>query len=224
MKNSTTSTTIRYINDNQAQVTKAFAKKAMIFGTEEFKLWREYLAYYPEAKMVPKTIKKKANKKVITKHMTYENMRLYINLQDDSKTVIAEFEKQVKLSKIKENPYRSVLAWFMKKYENINDYKEFFESIQTNEDDEDEFEDEEQALRRISHPLRTLIKEWNMIMKKITVKKAASKVSGYKIDFTTNTLIMNYKFFTASQQYGTPENKLVKSITTDFRNLSISVE
>lgn len=143
MKNSTTSTTIRYINDNQAQVTKAFAKKAMIFGTEEFKLWREYLAYYPEAKMVPKTIKKKANKKVITKHMTYENMRLYINLQDDSKTVIAEFEKQVKLSKIKENPYRSVLAWFMKKYENINDYKEFFESIQTNEDDEDEFEDEE---------------------------------------------------------------------------------
>ena len=120
MKNSTTSTTIRYINDNQAQVTKAFAKKAMIFGTEEFKLWREYLAYYPEAKMVPKTIKKKANKKVITKHMTYENMRLYINLQDDSKTVIAEFEKQVKLSKIKENPYRSVLAWFMKKYENID--------------------------------------------------------------------------------------------------------
>ena len=75
--------------------------------------------------------------------MTYENMRLNINLQDDSKTVIAEFEKQVKLSKIKENPYRSVLAWFMKKYENINDYKEFFESIQTNEDDEDEFEDEE---------------------------------------------------------------------------------
>ena len=57
MKNSTTSTTIRYINDNQAQVTKAFAKKAQIFGTEEFKLWREYLAYYPEAKMVPKTIK-----------------------------------------------------------------------------------------------------------------------------------------------------------------------
>lgn len=61
-------------------------------------------------------------------------------------------------------------------------------------------------------------------MKKITVKKAASKVSGYKIDFTTNTLIMNYKFFAASQQYGTPENKLVKSITTDFPNLSISVE
>ena len=134
---------IEFIDETTARVTKAFEKNAKIFGTPEYKLWREYLAYYPEAKMVTKTIKKKADKKVITKHMTYENMRLYINLQDDSKTVIAEFEKQVKLSKIKENPYRSVLAWFMKKYENINDYKEFFESIQTNEDDEDEFEDEE---------------------------------------------------------------------------------
>lgn len=61
-------------------------------------------------------------------------------------------------------------------------------------------------------------------MKKITVKKAASKVSGYKIDFTTNTLIVNYKFYAASQQYGTPENKLVKNIQEDFPNLTIAVE
>ena len=32
---------------------------------------------------------------------------------------------------------------------------------------------------------------------------------GCKIDFTTNTLVMNYKFHSASQEYGTPENKLV---------------
>ena len=138
MKNTTTSNTIRYINDKEAQVTKAFAKKAQIFGTEEFKLWREYLAYYPEAKMVNKTIKKKTNKKVVTKNMTYENMRLFISVQDDCETVIKEFEKQIKLSKIKENPYRAVLAWFMKKYENVNDYKEFFESIKSNDADEDE--------------------------------------------------------------------------------------
>ena len=143
MKKGSASNSIRYVDNKHAQVTKAFAKKAMIFGTEEFKLWREYLVYCPGAQMVTKTIKKKTNKKVVTKHMTYENMKLFISLQDDSTTVMAEFEKQVKLSKIKENPYRAVLAWFMKKYENVNDYKEFFESIQTNEDDEDEFEDEE---------------------------------------------------------------------------------
>ena len=56
---------------------------------------------------------------------------------------MAEFEKQVKLSKIKENPYRAVLAWFMKKYENVNDYKKFFEELNDKEtnngfDSEDE--------------------------------------------------------------------------------------
>ena len=30
------------------------------------------------------------------------------------------------------------------------------------------------------------------------------KISGYRINFTTDTLIMNYKFYAASQQYGSP--------------------
>lgn len=45
---------------------------------------------------------------------------------------------------------------------------------------------------------------------------ATKKISGYRIDFTTDTLIMNYKFYAASQQYGSPEYNLVKSITKDF--------
>ena len=151
-KVSTSKNVIRTIDDTHAQVTKSFAKKAQIFGSEEFYLWREYKEFFPEAIMVPKTINKKANKRVATKNMTYDNMRLFISLQDDGKIVIKEFEREVKISKIKENPYRSVLAWFMKKYENITAYKEFFESIQTNEDDEDEFEDEEQAPHHVSSP------------------------------------------------------------------------
>ena len=129
MKKGSASNTIRYIDDKHAQVTKSFAKNAQIFGTEEFKLWREYLAYYPKAQMVTKTIKKKTDKKEVTKHMTYDNMRLFISMQADGKTVRAEFEKQVKLSKIKENPYRAVLAWFLAKYENVNDYKVFYEEL-----------------------------------------------------------------------------------------------
>ena len=35
-------TSIRFIDDTHAQVTKTFQKKAVIFGTAEFKLWREY--------------------------------------------------------------------------------------------------------------------------------------------------------------------------------------
>ena len=70
--------TIRYIDENTALVTKAFAKNAAIFGTEEFKQWREYLTYFPNAKMATKTIKKNPNKQTSTKNMTYENMATYI--------------------------------------------------------------------------------------------------------------------------------------------------
>ena len=47
---------------------------------------------------------------------------------------------------------------------------------------------------------------------------------GYKIDFTTNTLTMNYKFNAASQEYGTEENKLVKEILNDFPSLTVVVK
>ena len=122
---------IRYISDNEAQVTKAFAKNASIFGTEEFKLWREYLTYYPMAKMVTKKIKTNPDKVNITKNMTYENMAAFIREQDDAEAVMAEFKKQINLSKVKANPYRAVLAWFKQKYTNVNDYMDFFEELAT---------------------------------------------------------------------------------------------
>ena len=48
----TNKNTIRYIDEKTAQVTKAFQKNSSIFGTEEFKLWREYKAMFPEAVMI----------------------------------------------------------------------------------------------------------------------------------------------------------------------------
>ena len=50
------------------------------------------------------------------------------------------------------------------------------------------------------------------------------KIKGYSIDFTTNTLVMNYKFATAAKEYGTPEYKLVRSIQKDFPLLTVSVQ
>ena len=120
-------TWVRYIDDNTALVTKAFQKNASIFGTDEFKLWREDKAMFPDAKMTTKTIKKNPNKLNITKNMTYENMAAFIREQDDAEAVMAEFQKQINLSKVKANPYRAVLAWFKKKYSDVNDYMDFFE-------------------------------------------------------------------------------------------------
>lgn len=52
----------------------------------------------------------------------------------------------------------------------------------------------------------------------------ATTTNGCKIDFTNNTLVMNYKFYSASQEYGTPENNLVKEILSDFPSLTVVVK
>ncbi len=49
-------------------------------------------------------------------------------------------------------------------------------------------------------------------------------MKGYKIDFATNTLTMNYKFSAAANQFDTPEYKLVKKIRRDFPELTVVVK
>ena len=44
--------------------------------------------------------------------------------------------------------------------------------------------------------------------------------NGYKILFDTNTIIMNYKFAAAAAEYGSSENKLMKSIREDFPGMA----
>lgn len=117
---------IRYLDDTHAQVTKAFQKNASIYGTEEFKLWREYKAMFPDAAMTTKTINKNPNKETY-KNMTYKNMRLYIETEMSSK--LGEFEKQIKLSKIQSNPYRAVLAWFLQNFKDYDSYKQYFANL-----------------------------------------------------------------------------------------------
>ena len=119
---------IIYINDTEAQVTKAFAKKAVIFGTEEYKLWREYRKDFPNAKTKTKTIKKNPNKKT-NKNLTYENMAAYIKTLDNAAETLKEFKNIVEASKIQTNPYRSVLAWFEQTFEGYDSYKEYFKKL-----------------------------------------------------------------------------------------------
>ena len=116
----------KFINDTDVQVTREFAKNAMIFGTPEYKLWREIKKDCPDAVMVLKTIKKNPSKRTATKNMTYERMAIYIREQDDAATLMVEFKKQIAISKVQTNPYRSVLAWFIQKFEGYDSYKSFF--------------------------------------------------------------------------------------------------
>lgn len=118
---------IKYVSDTEAQVTKAFEKKACIFGTEEFNLWREYKAMFPKAQMITKTIKKSETQKK-RRNRTYENMEAYIDtLVDEAvrKAVKAEFEATKKRSKIQTSPYQYVLEWFEKRFEGYDDLEQF---------------------------------------------------------------------------------------------------
>ena len=124
MKKTTSASVIRYIDDTTAQVTKAFEKKACIFGTEEFKLWRQYKAMFPNAKMVNKSINKNPNQKT-RRNMTFDNMEAYIATQDKAEELMEEYETIKKRSKIQKSPYQYVLSWFEAKFEGFNDLDQF---------------------------------------------------------------------------------------------------
>ena len=124
MKKTTSVSAIIYIDDEHAQVTKAFEKKACIFGTEEFKRWREYKAMFPNAVMTTKDIKKNPNKKT-RRNLTFANMVEYMKTQENSEDLLAEFETMKSRSKIQASPYQYVLSWFEAKFEGYNDLKQF---------------------------------------------------------------------------------------------------
>ena len=124
MKKTTAAATIRYINDTTAQVSKAFEKKACIFGTEEFKLWREYKKEFPEAKMVTKTIKRNEDQKR-RRNKTFENMEAFIKTQPNAKALEEEFKTIKQRSQIQKSPYQYILEWFEAKFEGYDDLDQF---------------------------------------------------------------------------------------------------
>ncbi len=117
----------RFVDETRVLVTKEFAKNARIFGSAEYKIWREIRMDCPNAEMVTKTIRKNPDKKTSTKNMTYERMAMYIREQDNAQVLMVEFQKQIAKSKVQTNPYRSVLAWFRQEFEGYDNYKKFFE-------------------------------------------------------------------------------------------------
>ena len=119
---------IEFINETTARVTKAFEKNAKIFGTPEYKLWREYLKENPGSIMITKTIKKNPEKKSYKNH-SFENMEAFIRVQENGTDLMKEFNRQKELAKVQNNPYRAVLAWFLKTFEGYDNYKDYFKKL-----------------------------------------------------------------------------------------------
>ena len=138
-------TALIYINDTEAQVTKVFATPARIFGTPEYKLWKEYRKDFPEAQMVTKTIKKNATKRTY-KNLTYANMERFLKSQDNADQLLKEFKVKKEAAAIQQNPYRAVLAWFLQTFPDYDNYKAFF----TGEDMESEETSTEKASANVT--------------------------------------------------------------------------
>ena len=120
---------IVYVSETEAQVTKAFQKQARIFGTEEFKLWREYLKIFPKAKMTTKSIKKNPDRKS-NRNLTYKNMEKFLRTLPDSESLLLEFETVKTRSCVKANPYHFTLVWFEEKVSRCDSYTSFMEEVE----------------------------------------------------------------------------------------------
>ena len=109
----------KFVSENEVRVTKAFLKNAMVFGTPEYKLWKEIRLDCPNAVMITKDIKRNPNKRTY-RNMTYKNMVAYITVHEgaNAENVLAEFEIAKASSAIQQSPYRHVLA--SKVYNNRN--------------------------------------------------------------------------------------------------------
>ncbi len=108
---------VKILDNGNVQVTKAFMRKAKIFGTAEYEFWKKVKADLPDAEMETKTINRTPNK---NKNRSYENIKAYIMTQENSEKLLAELEKVRTQSKVQTNPYEYILSWFDK---NFPDYK-----------------------------------------------------------------------------------------------------
>lgn len=105
-------------DNNKAFVTKVFANRARIFGSPEFKKWREVTAQFKGIKMEIRKPKRQNAFK-----LTYENMETFIKSQPDSKKLIKEFEKVKTSSKLTRSPISYVKRWFEQTFKDNEDYK-----------------------------------------------------------------------------------------------------
>lgn len=105
---------INALNQEEAIVSRAFLNKALTYGTTEYHLWKKFKAENPEVvRLVSRTNKKNANRKVNNRHLTYKKMENHLALLPHAETLLEQFEYQKKLSLISSSPYQFVKKWFI---------------------------------------------------------------------------------------------------------------
>ena len=123
--------TIKFADTNCtiAIVSKSFMKSALVYGTEEYKLLKEFKTENPKVTVKVKEIRKNPNK-VTYKNLTYRNMVEYIETLPNSEELLSLFETIRIRAKIAKNPYRYTADWFKEVcFKNETEFNKFRETI-----------------------------------------------------------------------------------------------
>ena len=119
------------MNVTSAVVSREFARKASIFGTNEYEALKQFRLENTDIEIVIKHISKNSNKKT-GKYMTIANMRSYV--ANNKSDLVPEFDRQVYISKsYGKGSYHYVVAWFKKTFTNEDDYLAFFGELASKE-------------------------------------------------------------------------------------------
>lgn len=109
------------------ELTKAFEKKARMYGTKEYEDLQIVRKDYPNFKVVTKTARKNTDG---FKGLTFEYMEKYIKDHDENENIISEFYKKCgkdengeSIDFFKSEPYAKVKKWFLKKYPVFEEYR-----------------------------------------------------------------------------------------------------
>lgn len=113
-----------------------FAKKANEYGSDEYNILKGIREDFPQISVVVKKGReqKKANK---NKRLTYDNMRSYISVLDNSDELLDAFEGVIALSAAQKSPYKFVSDWFkdqFPKYKEMPVYKDGQLSVKGSEE------------------------------------------------------------------------------------------
>ncbi len=109
------------ITEEGAMVSKAFKKKANIYGTAEYRMWREFKSENPDMEMITASKKKDANK---NKGWTYEKMKSFIETHfKENKDHIDAFNKKRYGVYFNTTAYAETKKWFIETFETTDEYK-----------------------------------------------------------------------------------------------------
>ena len=106
-------------------LTKSFAAKAAIFGTDEYKMLQEARRDYPGYKV---TVGKTKEAKNIYAGLDYDYMEKYIAAHDEEKTIMAEYQmlrgesEEAKAINARSASFLEIRSWFLRTYPAIEEF------------------------------------------------------------------------------------------------------